>query len=177
MAELITIARPYAKAAFEFACEKGQLATWSQMLDIAAQVAVNRQMTSCLDNPRLTAEQKADVFNAVCPEQNGDAGKNFIVQLARHKRLKALPEIHQLFERMMAEQQKTVDVQVLSAFPLGSAEISKLSASLEKKLGRKVKLASEVDASLLGGVVIKAGDMVIDGSVRGRLARLARQVA
>jgi F-type H+-transporting ATPase subunit delta len=78
---------------------------------------------------------------------------------------------------MMAEQQKTVDVQVLSAFPLGSAEISKLSASLEKKLGRKVKLASEVDASLLGGVVIKAGDMVIDGSVRGRLARLARQVA
>lgn len=176
MAELITVARPYAKAAFQFALEKDSLSQWSEMLNFAAHVASNETMKNVLLKPQLTAEQKAATFATVCGDKLNDAGKNLVIQLAGNKRLQALPAIQALFEELLAEQEKTVDVNVASAFPLSDAETDKLIASLKKKLGREVRLESSVDESLLGGVIIHAGDLVIDDSVRGKLAKLTNEL-
>lgn len=176
MAELITIARPYAKAAFEYALEKNALAAWSDMLGYAAAVASDEAMTQCLDDPQLTSDQKAETFVSVCADKIDAAGKNFVTQLAQNKRLSVLPEIYILFAILVAEQEKTVDVNVQSAYELSDEEAQKLVTALKQKLGREVNLQSEIDSSLIGGLIIRAGDMVIDGSIRGKLAKLNQQV-
>lgn len=172
MAELTTVARPYAKAAFEYSLEKGCLADWSLMLGYAAAVACDDTMQSVLTKPQLTAEQKAEAFISVCAEKLDDAGKNFIRQLADNHRLEAMPAIYILFEHYLAEQQKSLDVNVTSAYALSDAEVEKLAASLKQRFSREINMQASVDESLIGGVVIRAGDIVIDGSVRGKLAKL-----
>lgn len=177
MAELITIARPYAKAAFEYALENKALTAWSDMLEYAAVVVSDEMMAQCLDDPQLTADQKAEVFISVCADKIDTAGKNFVTQLAENKRLSLLPEIFILFAILMAEQEKTLDVGVQSAYELNDDQVQKLANALKQRLGREVNLKSEVDSSLIGGLIIRAGDMVIDGSVRGKLAKLNHQLA
>lgn len=176
MAEITTLARPYAKAAYEFALENKALDTWSSMLGFVASLVQDAQMQKILQNPVLSAEQKAQTLVAIDSNKMDASGKNFIHQLAMHDRLELLPEIYVLFEVLKAEQEKRVDVKVLSAFPLSATENEKLTASLKKRLGRDVQISSEVDKSLIGGLIIRAGDLVIDGSVSGKLAKLSESL-
>ena len=173
MAELSTLARPYAKAAFEFARDKGALAEWSAQLATCAAVAADAAMDVVLDNPSLTDEQQAQTLNDVCGDATGAEVKNFVTILSSNKRLALLPEISAQFELLKANLEKSVDVEVVSAFDLDDATADKLAGVLGRKLEREVKVSTSTDADLLGGVLIRAGDLVIDGSVRGRLNKLA----
>jgi F-type H+-transporting ATPase subunit delta len=172
MAELTTIARPYAKAIFQHALEKKSLTQWSKLLAQLALVASDGAIKALLLKPQLTAEQKINVFASVCDCVFDDTAKNFLLQLASNRRLEVLPAVYILFQEFLAEQEKTVDVNVKSAYPLSDEEVKKLTASLRARLGKEVKMESEVDESLIGGIIVHAGDMVIDSSVRGKLAKL-----
>lgn len=173
MAELNTVARPYTKAAFEYALDKGTLDQWSDMLATASAVAQDELMVRVLGNPALTSEQKADALMSVCEEQFDDAGKNYVSLLAENQRLPLLPEISAQFEQLKASQQQSVEIDVTTAFDLDEQQQQKLAQALGTKLGREVNLTSKVDKSILGGVVVRTEDLVIDGSVRARLAKLA----
>ena len=173
MAELSTLARPYARAAFEFARSREELPAWSAQLANLAAVTLDAAMGQILNNPALTAEQQAQALKDVCGEAINGHGQNFVSILADNKRLTLLPEISALFEQYKANQEKTVDVTVFSAFDVSEETEQSLAQALKTKLERKVKIDSIVDKELLGGVLIRAGDLVIDGSVRGRLNQLA----
>jgi F-type H+-transporting ATPase subunit delta len=177
MAELSTIARPYAKAAFEYARENSSLVEWSEQLTIVAAVVGDESMEPVLGNPGLTAAQQAQTLNDVCGEAIGPQVQNFLVILASNKRLSLLPEIHTQFEQHKANQEKSVDVEVISAFEVAEETKDKLAEALGKKLERKVRVSSSIDEDLLGGVLIRAGDLVIDGSVRGRLNKLSEAIS
>ena len=173
MAELSTIARPYAKAAFEFARDNSVLAQWSEQLSTVATVTMDSGMETVLGSPSLTTAQQAQILNDVCGDALGAEIRNFVVILASNKRLALLPEIYALFEQQKANQEKSVDVEVVSAFDMADKTMDKLAAVLTKKLEREVKVSTSTDKDLLGGVLIRAGDLVIDGSVRGRLNKLS----
>lgn len=173
MAELTTLARPYAKAAFEYAQAHQQLANWSAMLGLAAAVSQDDTLQRMLKAPRLTSTDKANTFIDVCGDKFDAQVRNFIHVVAENSRLVLLPEIAELFELLKAEQEKSVDVDVTSAFALNDEQQDKLAKVLSARLGREVRLHAAEDATLIGGVVIRAGDLVIDGSVRGKLAQLA----
>lgn len=172
MAELTTIARPYAKAAFEFALANNALAQWSGMLQLAAVIAADPGVQALLGNPRITVSQLAELFHDVGGASFDEHGKNFLSLLADNQRIGALTEIAGLFDAMKAEHEKSVDVRVTAAAELSPELKAKLAAKLEAKLARKVNLSYDINPSLLGGVIIRAGDMVIDGSVRGKLDEL-----
>ena len=173
MAELTTLARPYAKAAFEHAQAHQQLANWSAMLGLAAAVSLDDTMQRVLKAPRLTSTEKATTFNEVCGEKFDAEAQNFIRVIAENDRLALLPDVFALFELYKAEQEKSIDVDVTSAFALSDEQQDKLAKVLSARLGREVRLHAAEDATLIGGVLIRAGDLVIDGSVRGKLAKLA----
>ena len=172
MSELTTVARPYAKAAFDFAVEKNAVAKWQEMLTFAGEVAVNEDMHQLLTGA-IAADTLADIFNNVCGEQLDEHGQNLVKVLAENKRLAALPEISTLFDAFKADYDKEIEVDVTSASTLTDAQQTELVASLEKRLARKVKLNCNVDPALIAGMVIDAGDTVIDGSVKSKLNRLA----
>ncbi|TMP78481.1 F0F1 ATP synthase subunit delta [Pseudoalteromonas phenolica] len=172
MSELTTIARPYAKAAFELAVEKGNVEAWNEMLFFAGQVASDEQASSLLASIPTAAEQ-ADVFIKVCAEQLNEQGQNLIKLMAENERLAAIPAVAEIFAEFKAEFDKEIDVKVVSATELAAEQQDKLVAALEKRFARKVKLNCSIDETVVGGLVIKAGDTVIDGSVRGKLDRLA----
>lgn len=173
MAELNTVARPYTNAAFEYAREQGSLDQWSSLLSLAALAVQDSEMGRVLSNPALTSEQKAELVVGICEKQIDAAGKNFISLLAENRRLALLPEIAAQFDILKANLEKTVDVDLTTAFALDDAQQEKLAQALSSKLGRQVKLTSQVDKSIIGGVVVRSDDLVIDGSVRARLAKLA----
>lgn len=171
MSELTTIARPYAKAAFEFAVEKQTVSDWNDMLVFAAQVANNQQVSSFIANK--AAEEQANIFISVCAEQINEYGQNLVKVLAENGRLAALPEVAELFTEFKAEYDKEIDVDIISAAELTEAQLATLVSALEKRFSRKIKLNCSVDETLVGGLIVKAGDNVIDGSLRGKLNRLA----
>lgn len=173
MAELTTLVRPYAKAAFEFALQDNSLSEWSDMLNLMATAARDPEMERALHHPSLTDEEKASAFLDVCDSKLSETGKNFVRILAENKRLTLLPEIAERFEALKAEQERAIDVELTSAFELTAEQEGKLSQALERKLNRQVRLSSATDKSLMGGVIVRAGDMVIDASVRGKLRKLA----
>jgi len=173
MAELSTLARPYAKAAFEYALDKNGLDQWSSQLATVAAVAADEGMNVVLSNPSLTAAQQAQTLSDVCGDAVSAEVRNFIGILASNKRLALLPEISALFAQYKANQEKTVDVEVVSAFDLADSARDRLAEVLGRKLERQVNVRTSTDSNLLGGVLIRAGDLVIDGSVRGKLDKLA----
>ncbi|KFX10298.1 F0F1 ATP synthase subunit delta [Pectobacterium parvum] len=172
MSEFVTVARPYAKAAFDFAVENQALDRWQNMLAFSAEVARNEQIAELLSGAVAPIEL-AKTFIAVCGDQLDEAGQNLIKVMAENGRLPVLPEVLEQFIQLRATLESTVDVDVISASTLSEEQQSKIAAAMEKRLSRKVKLNCKIDKSVMAGVVIRAGDMVIDGSIRGRLERLA----
>jgi F-type H+-transporting ATPase subunit delta len=173
MAELTTLARPYAKAAFEYAIEAKQLAEWSELLGFATQVVSDESMQQLLNSPHLTKDDQQDAMLKVCSDIQDQQAINFIKLLAQNGRLIALPEIEVLFNFLRSEFEKTVDAKITSATELNEKQITQIKEKLGAKLGRKVETSVEVNPDLLGGLIIKAEDLVIDGSVRGQLAKLS----
>lgn len=173
MAEKSTIARPYAQAAFDIAVEKGDLKSWSDMLQMIAAVASDNVMQDMIGNPSVEREKVIDIIVDVCAKNLNDAGKNFVKVLAENGRLNVASEIAERYEEHRAEAEKTVEAEVTSAFPLSKAQIKSVTDALKKRLGREVNLVTKIDDSIVGGAIIRAGDLVIDGSVSGQLDKLA----
>jgi len=173
MAELTTLARPYAKAAFEYAIEANRLAEWSDMLSFASQVVSDETMQQLLTSPHFTKQDQQDAMLKICADKLDDKGINFIKLLAQNGRLVTLAEIEVLFNFLRSEFEKTVEAQITSATALNEQQIAQITEKLAAKLGRQVEASVEVDAELLGGLIIQAEDLVIDGSVRGQLAKLS----
>ena len=176
MSEAITVARPYAQAAFDYARKLGELKGWSEMLQDAAAAALNPEVSAAITNPRVDSKQIEALMLAVCAGQSA-GGQNFIKLLVESQRLSLLPQIAALFEILRAEEEKSVDVVVTSAFELNEAQKKKITDAMKKRTGREIRLSCEVDRNLLGGVVIRAGDKVIDGSARTKLSELANALA
>ncbi len=176
MAELTTLARPYAKAAFEVAVNDGDLQNWSQMLGTCAAVASNDEVATLLTAPSFSTEQVASAFIDICGDTLDDKGKNFVRLLAENKRLVLLPEVSALYEHLKAQQEKSLDVEITTAFEVSSDISEKLVQALKTRLQREVRLATHIDQSIIGGAVIRAGDTVIDSSVRGKLSKLAESM-
>ena len=176
MADKLTVARPYARAAFAEARGEDRLAPWSQALKVAAQVVQDPRVASLLDNPRVTAAELAELVIGIAGPELGEHGENFVRTLAANHRLAYLPEISTRFDVLKDAAQGVADVTVTSAAALDEARQKKLTAALEKRLKRKVRLHCEVDPSLIGGAVLRAGDLVIDGSLSTRLERIAYEL-
>lgn len=172
MSEFTTVARPYAKAAFDFAVEHQSLDSWQSMLAFTAEVTLNEQIEELLSGA-IAHETLSQTFIALCGEQLDGAGQNLIKVMAENGRLRVLPEVLRQFIELRASLEATAEVEVASAHPLSEEQQANIAAAMEKRLSRKVKLNCKIDKSVLAGVVIRAGDMVIDGSVRSRLVRLA----
>ncbi|MBA2492517.1 MAG: F0F1 ATP synthase subunit delta [Gammaproteobacteria bacterium] len=173
MSELTTLARPYASVAFELASEQKEFNRWSEMLAFMAAVAHDGDMRAALDSPQLSHEQRAEMFISVCEDRLNDEGRNFIHLLAENARLGLLPEIAAIYEFRRREAEGTVDAEVVSAQEITEAQRDAIAKALKKRLGREVHLSTRTDEALLGGAIIHAGDLVIDGSVRGRLDKLS----
>ena len=173
MAELSTLARPYARAAFEYARDAESLDSWQQALATLAAVCDESRVAAMLVSPEHTADALASNLIALCGDALGAEHSNFVKVLADNKRLTLVSEISALFAALKAEQERSVDVTVISAYPVADDAEATLTTVLSKKLERDVNVATEVDETLLGGVLIRAGDLVIDGSVRGRLNKLS----
>jgi len=176
MADRITIARPYARAAFEEARAHERLEPWSEALQVAAEVVTDPRVQTLLGNPRVTPEQLAQLVTGIAAAPLGDEGANFVRTLAVNRRLAYLPEISALFNKLKDAAQGVADVTVTSAAALDASQQRKLAAALHKRLKRTVRLHCEVDAALIGGAVLRSGDLVIDGSLRTRLDRIAYEL-
>lgn len=174
MTDFTTIGRPYAQAAFEYAKENKALDNWQAILSALAGCVVHPEVEQLLKNPSYHAAQQVDLCAALVPKTPDNAQHNFIRLLAESGRLFALPAISALFMAFRAEAEKILPVTVKSAMPLDDGDIKKLGTFLTQKFKRAVTLQIEVDKSLIGGVLIRAGDYVIDGSVRGQLEKLKK---
>ena len=177
MSDFETAARPYSKAIFELASETGSLASWSETLQLAAMVSEDPAMQLATQSPSMLATQLADLFVDVMrgakggPEVNEEAA-NLIRLLAENDRLPALPAISSGFEELKQQAEGTIEVQVTTARKLTAKQEKQLTENLKKRLGKEVSITAEIDKSLIAGAVIKAGDLVIDGTARGRLEKL-----
>lgn len=174
MAEKITIARPYANAVFELARIQSNYDEWSQVLSAFASFARDPEMQVLIDDPHYTSTQIVSFFTEI--ENNiviTDAAKNLLEVLADNDRLSILPEIATLFEQLRAEIEGTLEAEIISAKPLSEDQLNDIAAALKRRLGREVTFSCKTDESVLGGAVIRAGDLVIDGSAVGKLNQLA----
>ncbi len=174
MSQALTLARPYARAAFMIASEAGALADWSQALGFAARIAADPQAALMLGHPALAREQAVGLL---APEAAPAAFGDFLALLADNRRLALLPEIAGLFAELRAQAERVVKARITSATALPQAELDSIKAALRTRFGREVELDTAVDEALIGGAVIAAGDVVIDGSLRGKLARLQAALA
>ena len=177
VAENATIARPYARAAFEHAREAAALPRWSEMLGRASEVVRDERVVPLLDNPHVRAAELVTLVGELSGVGDEAKARNFVQLLAENRRLALLPEITAQYELMRAEVETTVDVTVTSAQPLTAEQCEKLKAALVQRLKRTVRLHSQVDAGLIGGAIVQAGDFVVDGSLRGRVERLGNTMA
>jgi len=176
MAEASTIARPYAQAVFELAEQTKKLGEWSEKLALLSEVAKNEQIAKLITNPNVLSEQIVELISSICADKLDQEGKNFVKALAENGRLSVISEIALIFDAMKAEAEKTVNAEVVSAYKLNAQQITKLSNALEKRLGNKVNLTSSVNKSIIGGAIIRAGDLIIDGSVTSQLDRLTSEL-
>jgi F-type H+-transporting ATPase subunit delta len=177
MAEIATLARPYAEAVFKLADEEGRLGDWSGWLRTMASVAGNADMQACIGNPQVSTGQLYELFLAACKAELPVEAKNFAQVLVRNRRLELLPEIRDQYETLKLEREGVVDAEIESAFPLDDPQVAALVSDLERKFKRKVSPRISVDRELIGGVRITVGDEVIDGSVRSKLAAMATAIA
>ncbi len=176
MSQRITLARPYAEAVFRLAQEQGRLKQWSETLAALAVIAGDRDMIALAHNPKFSRERLLALFLEVAKDVLDEQGTNFIKLILDNQRLELLPEIAMLFEQQKADAENSVDVEVISAFALDNSQLESLAQTLQKKLGRQINLSTRVDADLIGGMIVRAGDLVIDGSVTGHLNDLSTQL-
>ncbi len=173
MAELVTIARPYAEAAFALAKERAELDKWSQMLTFIAGVFRDEQLQAAIANPKLTAVDIERLMLAVCGERIDGVARNLIQVLSANGRLGVLPEIQELFEHLKAGHEGLVEARISSAYPLDSTQLEQVVSMLSRHYRRKISPSVSVDPELIGGVRMQVGDKVWDASVRGRLQSMA----
>jgi F-type H+-transporting ATPase subunit delta len=176
MADRSTIARPYARAAFEEARKDGGLGPWFDALTNGAAVVQDARVESLLGDPTVTPPQLAQLVIDIAGPNLGEHGHNFVRTLAENRRLGYLPEIAAIFSELKDAEEGIVDVTVTSAAPLDQQQQLSLSEALARKLKRQVRLHCETDKTLIGGAVLRAGDLVIDGSLRTRLDRIATEL-
>ena len=169
MSQALTLARPYARAAFSLARDAGTLPAWSQALAFAARVAADPQVAAVLGHPKLSA---ADAVALLAPDGAGEAFGNFLGLLFENRRLSLLPEIAGLYDELRSEAERVVKAKVTSAVILPLVEMGKIEDALRRRFGRDVEIETAIDESLIGGAIIDAGDVVIDGSLKGQLGRL-----
>jgi F-type H+-transporting ATPase subunit delta len=169
MAELATVARPYAEATFDVAAAAGALPRWSDLLAEMAAVAANPDLQVALEDPRLTQVQRIDLFVSCLKTPLEGPERNFVAVLAENGRLGLLPEIAAQYEALRAEREGVADAEIESAFAMGDGDLAKLVATLERRFKRRIRPNVRVDAALIGGVRVAVGDEVIDASVRGKL--------
>jgi len=180
MADNNTVARPYAQAVFELANDGGDLGYWSESLAIAGQLLADRSLVEYLGNPGFSDEQRLDFLSDLFKKAGArllaggdDKGTNFVKLLLENRRVAVLPEISEHFEALKAKVENSVDAVVTSASELSKKQVGEIAAALTERLGCDVKVETEIDENLIGGAVIRAGDVVIDGSLRARLEGLA----
>jgi F-type H+-transporting ATPase subunit delta len=176
MADKTTIARPYARAAFAEARGDQRLGPWSEALRVGAAVVQDARVQPLLGNPHVSSQQLAQLVVDVAGSQLNEHGRNFVQTLAENRRLAYLPEISKLFDELKDAAEGVVDVTVISAAPLAEGEQRTLAEALARKLKREVRLHVTTDPALIGGAVLRAGDLVIDGSLRSRLERIAYEL-
>ncbi len=172
MADTASLARPYAKAVFELARDAKAFDAWEAVLATLASIAQDSQFTLLVGDPRVTEQQIVDLLLDLAGKDAPSGTANFVHLLAHNNRTEALPEIAKQFAIMVAKANATVNAQVITARALKPEQKASLSAALEAKLGLKVTLEESIDASLMGGAIVKAGDLVIDGSAKGRIEKL-----
>lgn len=174
--ESTTIARPYAEAVFKLAQETSRLDQWSAALGLLAAVMQDERVAKIIANPKTGSEQRVALLLDIGGKHLDQEAQNLVQLLVRNGRLTVLPEIAHIYEALKSEGQGALDVQVASAFELSEAQEQQLAKALTKRLNRDIRVTSVVDTSLIGGVRIRAGDLVIDGSVQGRLQKLATEL-
>lgn len=177
MSEALTTARPYAQAAFEEAQKLSDLKGWSEVLLALAEAVTYPEIHNVISSPRVVKAQLGGLLGDIAGGKLKPQQMNFVKVLAENQRLQLLPEIAAIFETLKSEAEKSVNVVVDSAFELSTAQQEKIVSSLKKRMGREIKLTCKVNKELLGGVVIRAGDKVIDGSARTRLSEMATALA
>lgn len=176
MAELSTLARPYAEAAFKRAKQTNSAKAWSDALQFMSAVAQDFQLAEILGNPRIAKHKIESLLLDICQDQIHDEAKNLLKILVENGKVTLLPKISALYEELKAEDEGYVNVDLYSAYSLTKAEQGKYIAMLEKQLNKKINATVSVDKSLIGGILAKAGDKVIDGSIRGQLHQLAKRL-
>jgi len=184
MADNNTIARPYAQAIFDVASEGGDIATWAAALDVASQVLADGQVVEYLGDPKFSDGQRLEFLTGLFAQAGAEVlggkdkkGTNFLKLLLEYRRVAVLPEIATHFEALKADVENSVDATVTSAVAMSKVQTDEIAKALKERLGRDVRITTEIDEDLIGGAVIRAGDVVIDGSLRARLAGLATALA
>lgn len=176
MADFSTIARPYAKAVFELARDSGKFDAWSNRLEYWSALVAHPDMASRLEAPGFTNQDRASMLEKM-DDQMDDESRGFIRLLAENNRLGVMGDIRDNFETLRAEEEGEIEATVTTAFELSDAQRSNIVAALGKRLNRKVRLVETVDSTLIGGAIIRAGDLVIDGSLQGRVNNMANAVS
>ena len=177
MAELSNIARPYARAVFELAKSDADYLAWSERLEWLATVAADSNIGTLFNNPRVSKHALAGVFTDICADQVDGNAKNLVRLLAQNRRLHVLPAIAEQYEHLRAEAEQTVQAELESALPVSDTQQQRIAEALSKRMGRRVELTVKTNEELLGGAVVRAGDLVIDGSIRARLEKLATAIS
>lgn len=176
MAELATVARPYAEAAFELARDRQALPVWSEMLRFAATIVGDERVARALDNPRLDSAAKESLLLSIGGDRFNDEGRNFVRVLVEGERVGLLPQIAAMFETLKNEAEATANATIESAFELTDAQVAELKSALEKRFGKKIETTVTVNPGLIGGARVTVGDAVLDGSVQAKLAAMHAQL-
>lgn len=172
MADNASIARPYAKAVFDLAQEADAFDAWTTVLEQFAVISNDADFSALVSDPRVDGAKVAELLIDLAEDNLPEGGVNFINLLVQNDRLRSLVDINQQYVDLVAKAKAIVNAEIITAMPLTDDQKSSLAAALEKRLGLKVELAEIVDTDLIGGAIIKAGDMVIDGSAKGRIEKL-----
>ena len=177
MSSLTTLARPYAKAAFELAQSDNSLALWDDMLSLAGALVSNEAMAGLLESPQVSSAQAVQVMADAAGDAFSERFRDYLSVLASNGRMPLLPEVVDLFQQFRAEAEKRLSVRVVSAIELDEDQAARMKAALARRFEREIELVSEIDPGVIGGAVIYAGDQVIDGSLRGRLQKLSNNLS
>ena len=176
MSELSSLARPYAKAIFELARDAGQYAEWSDQLELLAAIAGDDSMEDLISSPTVSEQQLSEIVLGVAGEQLSEQGQNLARLLVHNGRLSVMPDILEQFQEMRDEAEQVIEARLITASEVDDAQKQSIEEALSKRLGKQIKLDTEVDESLIGGAVVRAGDWVVDGSVKAQLQDLVHAI-